>query len=90
MTQVILITVADREILTTRFTSIKEAQAQMRIEMIEWGRVPKEAFEAKEYDKEGEYYFSEFKGWANDGWDHIDYDWSIVDLGEDNYDTSPL
>lgn len=75
-----LISVADREILTERFTSLKDAQAQMHTEMIQWGRVQEEIFEAEEYDGGYDYGFSELGGWANDGINHADYDWLIVEL----------
>lgn len=76
----ILITVEDREIFTERFASLKDAQAQMRTEMIQWGEVPEEIFEADKYDEGYDYGFSELGGWANDGINHNNYDWLIVEL----------
>lgn len=74
-----LISVGDREILTECFLTIEDAQRQMHEEMIQWGRVPEEIFEDDECD-DSMYGFGELCGWANDGINHTDYDWLIVEL----------
>lgn len=75
-----LISVCDREILTEQFNSLKEAQSAMHKEMIEQGKVPDDIFEESEYD-DGDCGFSKYSGYANDGVNHADFDWSIVEIG---------
>lgn len=74
-----LISVCDREILTEIFPTLAEAQDMMHEEMCQWGRVPKEIFLEKEYD-DGNCGFGEWSGYANDGNNHANYDWLIVEL----------
>lgn len=75
-----LISVCDREILIERFTSLEEAQGKMHEEMIQWGKAPEEIFEYDEYDIAYSCGFNEHGGYANDGVNHADYDWLIVEL----------
>lgn len=81
-----LISVCDREILTERFQTMEDAQCKMHEEMVQWGKVPEEIFT---YGYEGvgvmcdvaySYGFHKFGGYANDGMNHADYDWLIVEL----------
>lgn len=74
-----LISVCDREILTERFHSLASAQGRMHEEMHQRGRVPAYIFLNKEYD-DGNCGFGEYCGYANDGNNHADYDWLIVEL----------
>ena len=76
-----LISVCDREILTERFQTMEDAQRKMHEEMVQWGKVPEEIFEyGEEYDVAYSYGFHKFGGYANDGMNHADYDWLIVEL----------
>lgn len=73
-----LITVIDREILTETFRTVEDARRCMHKEMILYGKVPKDIFATDSYDA-GEYGFSDYGAWANDGENHANYDWLIVD-----------
>lgn len=75
--QYMLITVCDREILTERFSTKKEAQKIMHREMVKWGNVPRDIFENEEYEDQS-CGFGEYSAWANDGIDHANLDWLIV------------
>ena len=80
----LLVSVCDREFLTEQFTSLREAQDAMHQEMIEWGRVPREEFdgcETTEDSKEtSDYGFGKWSAWANDGVNHANLDWLIVQI----------
>lgn len=83
MSKYMLITVIDREILTEQFSSLKEAQGTMHEEMITQGKVPEELFEAGLEENESEDRdcgYEPYGGYANDGINHADYDWRIVEL----------
>lgn len=75
----ILISVHDREILTEIFNTQKEAQEAMHKEMVEWGKVPEGIFQEEEYD-DGDCGFCSYQAYANDGNNHTDYDWLIVEI----------
>jgi hypothetical protein len=82
MKKYMLISVCDREILTERFDTHEEAFEQMKKEMIEQGKVPAEIFENDHYEDYDCGFGSEC-GWANDGINHADFDWRIINLGEE-------
>ena len=82
MSKFILISVCDREIMTEVFDSYEEARAQRNREMIEWARVPEEAFhdgaeEREKIDDEDSFGYGKFEAWAND---RCDYDWLIAEI----------
>ena len=76
-----LISVCDREILTERFPTIKAAQDQMYKEMVEWGGISEKDFlsGAEEYE-ECDFGYHKYGGYVNDGNNHADLDWLIVEL----------
>ena len=84
MSKFILISVCDREIMTEVFDSYEEARVQRNKEMIEWARVPEEAFRdgEEEYEEIGDeiedsFGFGKYEAWAND---RCDFDWLIVEI----------
>lgn len=77
-----LITVCDREISAELFETFKDAQNTMHKEMIEQGQVPEDIFDMESYD-DYDYGFGKDFGYANDGVNHADYDWRIIDLEEE-------
>lgn len=81
MKKYMLISVYGREILTEQFDTHEEAFEQMKNEMITQGQVPEEIFEEKSYD-DYDCGFGLECGWANDGVNHEDYDWRIINLKE--------
>lgn len=76
MSRFILISVCDREIMTEIFDSYEEAVVQRNKEMVEWARVPEEAFSDEEYE-ESDFGYGKYQAWAND---RCDYDWLIVEV----------
>lgn len=74
-----LISVCDRKILTEKFETLELAQAAMHKEMIEQGKVPEEFFEDDSYE-DCECGFGAYSAWANDEFNHADFDWLIVTL----------
>lgn len=74
--------------MTEQFDSLQKAQDTMRIEMIQFGKVPAESFEyAKDEEHCGKYEdvdctygFDAYGGYANDGIYHHNYDWKIVEI----------
>lgn len=78
-TRYMLISVCDREILTEIFDTKKEAQETMHEEMVKWGKVPEDIFRLEEYD-DGDCGFCSYQAYANDGNNHADYDWLIVEI----------
>ena len=82
MSKFILISVCDREIMTEVFDSYEEARAQRNKEMIEWARVPEEAFRDEECEEIGDeiedsFGFGKYEAWANA---RCDLDWLIVEI----------
>lgn len=77
-----LISVCDREILTEQFYRKSEAQETMHREMVEFGRVPESIFNGRECyeDRDSQYGFGPNEAYANDGLNHFDWDWLIVQL----------
>ena len=75
-----LISVTDREIYTTLHTSLEKAQAQMREEMVNYGRIPpgEVYYSQGAGGLDGEYEFSDMGGWSNNGVNHTVLDWKIV------------
>lgn len=82
MKKYMLISVCGREILTEQFDTKEEAFEQMKTEMIAQGRVPEEAFEEETYE-DSDFGFGPECGWANDGVNHEDFDWRIVNIMEE-------
>lgn len=81
--QFLLISVCDREIMTERFSTLTAAQTTMHEEMVQQGKVPADIFEGLEPDAEafsGEWGFGPLTGYANDGVNHSDFDWLIIEL----------
>lgn len=78
----LLISVYGRNIFTEKFASLEDAQEAMHKEMIEQGKAPDDIFGFEEYD-DGECGLGKWSGYANDGLNHEDYDWLIVELGGD-------
>lgn len=78
-TKFMLISVRERNILTEIFNTKKEAQKIMHKEMVEWGKVPGDIFQQEEYD-DGDCGFGEWSAYANDGINHSDFDWRIVEV----------
>ncbi len=74
-----LISVCGREILTELFPTIQDAQRTMHQEMEEWGGVDSSVFTATELDG-GDFGFGPYGGYLNDGANHDDYDWLIVQV----------
>ena len=72
-----LISVADREIMTEYFDTLKEAQARMREEMLDSGLDSLDDIEDK---GNGDCGCDDFSAWLNDGNNHMDFDWKIIDL----------
>lgn len=70
-----LISACERDIITQMFPTLNEAQNKMREEMVEYGRIPQEAFYNDEYEGE-EYGFDENSGWSNIKQNN---DWIIID-----------
>ena len=79
MKRFMLISVCEREILTEMFDTVEEARETMHREMIEQGKVPDDIFDNIEYD-DSDCGFGEWSAYANDGVNHADFDWLIVDL----------
>lgn len=79
MKRYILISVCEREILTELFDTIEEAQETMHREMVEWGKVLPDVFVETEYDSP-DFGFGEYGAFVNNGCNHNNYDWLIVDL----------
>ena len=77
-----LISVCDREILTERFHTHSEALSKMHEEMVDWGNISSSGcdFSQKEYEVDGEFAYGEWGGYANNGTNHQNIDWLIVDL----------
>ena len=108
-----LISVADREIMTEYFDTLKEAQARMREEMLDSGLCTAILIATPHYlhpviavegfakglhvltekparftgtietipDKgNGDCGCDDFSAWLNDGNNHMDFDWKIIDL----------
>lgn len=75
----LLITVAEREIMTERFGTFEEARAQMLQELSDFGQVDDSVLVADEYD-DGEFGYSKDSAYANDGVNHENYDWRIIKL----------
>ena len=71
-----LISACERDIITQMFPTLNKAQEKMREEMVEYGRVPQEAFQNDEYEGE-EYGFDENSGWSNIKQNN---DWIIIDV----------
>ena len=82
MKKYMLISVCDREILVEQFDTYEEAFEQMKKEMIDFGRVAEEIFEETLYE-DYDCGFGPYCGYANDGNNHGDYDWRIVNLEEE-------
>ena len=80
MQEYMLISVFGREILTERFESLADAQKTMHEEMVQNGKVPEEIFDGNDEYENYECGFGEFCAWANDGVNHDDCDWLIVQL----------
>lgn len=79
-----LISVYERNIYTEQFDSLAEAQEAMRTEILMMGReVPEDILEADEYD-DGECGVGADCGYANDRYNHYNYDWRIVAIGGNN------
>lgn len=79
MKRFMLISVCDREILTELFDTVEEAREAMHREMVEQGKVPDDIFNNTEYE-DSDYGFGEWSAYANDGVNHADFDWLIVNL----------
>ena len=78
MEKFILISVCEREIVTTQYYSLEQAQKQMHEEMIECGNIPKKIVEfGGEYD---ECEVREMGGWSNICKDPID--WEIIEVSD--------
>ena len=75
----LLVTVAERDIMTERFDSFSEAHNQMLQELSDFGRVDDSLLVADEYDN-GEFGYSKDSAYANDGVNHDNYDWRIIKL----------
>ena len=76
----ILISVCEREIMTEQFQSLEDAQDCMHKEMIDAGDIPEDIFNHSEYD-DGDFGFGKYSAYVNDGVNHSNYDWSIVEIG---------
>lgn len=70
----ILILVMDREIITFRFQTKEEARNEMRRQFIEAGG---DIEENNDYAT-----LTEDLAWVNDGSNHINYDWKIVETNK--------
>ena len=81
MKEYMLISVCDREILVEQFNTHEEAFEQMKKEMIDFGQVDEEIFKEATYE-DYDCGFGPYCGYANDGNNHGDYDWLIVNLKE--------
>ena len=75
----LLITVADRAIMTERFKTFEEAHEQMLNELSDYGRIDKAYLSAKEHGGE-EFGYSAEMAYVNDGINHDNYDWRIIKL----------
>lgn len=77
-----LITVIEREILTERFETYDDAKSAMLDEFWVYSDFDDYDFlKEEEYEADdGDYGFSKYGGWLNDGKDHYNYDWLIVAL----------
>lgn len=87
MKKFILISVCDREIMTKVFDSYEEARTQRNKEMIEWARVPKEAFRdgREAYVEDGsEFAYGKYEAYANH---RCDLDWLIVEIPTEEADS---
>ena len=75
-----LISVTDREINTSLHTSLEKAQAQMREEMVNYGRIPPEEvyYSQGAGGLDGEYEFDSMGGWSDNGVQQTVLDWKIV------------
>ena len=73
---------SDRTILTEKFVALEDAQKAMHEEMLQMGQVPSSIFSLCSYD-DGECGFGGYSAYANDGLNHMDYDWLIVDMEGD-------
>jgi len=69
-----LITVMDREIITSRFRTRDEARRMMRKQFIEAGG---DIEENNDYAT-----LNEDSAWVNDGDNHSDFDWRVVEVSE--------
>jgi len=67
----ILITIIDRNILTSYHKTLKDAQEKMRREFQQYGGTPEKI-------KEQLASISEFEAWIMDGNNQDDYDWKII------------
>jgi hypothetical protein len=83
MKKYMLISVCDRDILTELFDTHKEAFVQMKTEMTEQGKVPKEVFDETDIYEDSDFGFGPEGGWANDGVNHCNFDWRIVNITEE-------
>ena len=81
MKKYMLISVCDREILVEQFDTYEEAFEQMKKEMIDFGQVDEEIFKETTYE-DYDCGFGPYCGYANDGNNHGDYDWLIVNIKE--------
>lgn len=76
----LLISVYDRDIITSEHLTLEEAQAQMHKEMRETARnLPEDMFTKAEYD-DGECGHTSYTGYVNDNINHEDCDWKIIPL----------
>ena len=78
--QYMLISVYGREILTERFYSFREAHDAMIDEFCKYGEIDPIHTGEKEWESNEEAGYSEWEAYVNDGINHEDYDWLIVNL----------
>lgn len=83
MAMYMLISVYERNIFTELFGTLENAQVRMHEEMIADAGVSKDIFCEEEYD-DGDCGFDTYSAYVNDGKNHDNYDWLIVQLGGRN------
>lgn len=75
-----LITVVNREVMTEQFDSFKKAHDTMLEELSIYGRIDKKFFTSEEVESPDNWGYCRWNAYVNNGVNHEDYDWSIIEL----------
>lgn len=81
--QILLVTVEEREISTTLFSTFEEAKEEMIKQFAEcFTEEDRSEFDFENACYYDEYGWDETSAWLNDGPNHSNYDWRIIDISE--------
>lgn len=80
MMKYMLITVAEREIMTEQFDTFNEARARMMKELCECGNIDPTDCTEEESECNSDFGYCKWNAYVNDGVNHGNYDWRIVKI----------